>query len=58
MVVVALAPVPYILVLGLNNNVADGISEDDSLRQILYWIGFCATAQQNNMILYSFSSYL
>ena len=51
-------PVPYALVLGPNNDVVDGISEDDSLRQILHWIGFRTTAQQDNMILDSFSSYI
>ena len=52
------AAVPYVLVLGLNNDVADGISETDSLRQILHWIGFRTTAQQDNLIRDSFTSYV
>ena len=52
------AAVPYVLVLGLNNNVANGISETDSLRQILHWIGFRTTAQQDNLLCDSFTSYV
>ena len=33
------APVPYVLLVG-TKKVPDGITEDESLEQILHWIGF------------------
>ena len=50
------APVPHILVLG-NSNIATGISDDDSLTQILHWIGFRTAAQQTSIVDDCFDSF-
>jgi hypothetical protein len=55
----AAPPVPYVhvLLLGANNIVPDGITEDDSLEQILHWIGFVGAAQKNALIDDAFGSF-
>ena len=50
------APVPHVLVLG-NTVIAPGISTDDSLIQILHWIGFRTAAQQNLIVADCFDSF-
>ena len=53
---VPLAPVPHILVLG-DIDIAPGISNDDSLVQILHWIGFWTAAQQASIVANCFDSF-
>ena len=50
------APIPHILVLG-NIDIAPGISDDDSLIQILHWIGFRTAAQQAAIVDDCFDSF-
>ena len=51
-----LAPQPYILVLG-HTNIAQGINANDSLIQILHWIGFRTAAQQAAIVADCFDSF-
>ena len=55
-VVPPVPPAPYALLAG-NDEVPDGISEDDSMLQILYWIGFVLQPQRIAIIQDSIDSY-
>ena len=47
---------PYVFLLG-DDEVGEGIIEEDSLLQILHWIGFCTTAHRQSMVTDSFTSW-
>ena len=49
-------PAPYVLQLG-NNEIQAGISEGDSLLQILHWIGFRTDDQRTSLVEDSFGSF-
>jgi hypothetical protein len=49
-------PIPFVLQLG-NNVIQAGISEEDSLLQILHWIGFRNEGQRGNLVQDCFGSF-
>jgi hypothetical protein len=52
----AAPPAPHVLQLG-NNKIQAGISEEDSLLQILHWIGFRTDDQRASLVEDSFASF-
>ena len=50
------APQPYVFLIA-NDIVEDGITEEDSLRQILHWVGFLTDNQKESLVADAFGSF-
>ena len=50
-------PAPHVFVTGRNQTIADGITEEDSILQMLHWIGFRTAAQRNRVRNDAFPSF-